>query len=734
MSLILSYLARVTLISGLLYAYYWCCLRNRSYHGYNRFFLLGATVVSLVLPFVSIPIMDMGGAGARPSAIAVLHKITAGAWDEAITPGRHTGWLDVFLDGRTLTYGAYALGMGVFLAATLASLYSIMRICRKYPAQRIEGIRIFFTREPGTPFSFLRSIFWDDRLRMNSPQGRQVFRHEWYHVRQLHSLDILWLETLRILFWCNPFFHLIRKEIKAIHEFLADRYATSANDEHAYAELLVWQAAGDPSPAFAHSFFNTHLKRRIAMLTKLKNTRPGYFGRIMVLPLVFLLFCAFATRFTSLHHSKGSSAVHAPTVPTVVIDAGHGGFDMGTVSPDGAVEKTIALDIAKRVQQLSPSYNVQVLMTRDRDEMAGNKTTIQDGLHYRSDFANEHHADLFISIHVNNGGTPDGKPEGIQVYTSKQNAAAEKSVVLGSAMIDEMKKTYPTDNDIKQRDDALWVLKAASMPAILVECGNILSAKDRAFILSEQGQDQIARSILQGILHYEESMAPARRSGTGGFAPVTIEPDAVDTGAPAPIAPIPAAPKPAAPTPHTRVAAPSAPRPAVASPDAAPAPAGTGEVRSVTTASGDVRPVVAAVGSGNRVSAVKAVGSGDIAPVKAVAGSSQPDAAPGQATEDDDPQYPGGQEAWIKYLMANAKYPPEAMEKKVEGKVLVRFRVAPDGTISDIREMGEDPGYGLGAEAIRLVTASGKWLPGVKGGKAVVAYKEQPILFRLNKK
>jgi N-acetylmuramoyl-L-alanine amidase len=463
MSLILTYLARVTLISGLLYAYYWCCLRNRSYHGYNRFFLLGSSVVSLILPFVSIPIWDAGAAGAHPSAIAVLHKITAGDWDEAITPGRHSGWLDGFFDAGTLTYGVYALGMVVFLAAFLASIYTITRICRKYPAQRLEGIRLFFTREPGTPFSFLSSIFWDDRLAMNSPQGRQVFRHELYHVRQFHTLDILWLETLRILFWCNPFFHLIRKEIKAIHEFLADRYATSANDrrpendgraendEHAYAELLVWQAAGDPSPAFVHSFFNTHLKRRIAMLTYLKNSRPGYFSRIMVLPLVFLLFCAFATRLT---RSAGSPS-HAPTNLTVVIDAGHGGFDMGTVSPDGAMEKNIALDIAKKIQRLSPSYNVQVLMTRDRDEMAGNKTTIQDGLRYRSEFANEHHADLFISIHVNNGGTPDGKPEGIQVWTAKQNAAAERRNVLGSAMIDEMKKTYPTDNEIKQRDDAL---------------------------------------------------------------------------------------------------------------------------------------------------------------------------------------------------------------------------------------------------------------------------------------
>ncbi|MDP4253708.1 MAG: TonB family protein [Bacteroidota bacterium] len=705
MSLILAYLLRMTLVSGLMYAYYWCCLRNRSYHGYNRFFLLGITVVSLVLPFVSIPILDAVAAGASPSAIAALHRITAGAWDEAITPGRHGGWLDGFLNGRTASYSVYALGMGVFLAATLASLFTILRICRRYPAQRVDGIRIFFTREPGTPFSFLRSIFWDDRLVMNTRHGRQIFRHELYHVRQLHTLDILWLETLRILFWCNPFFHLIRKEIKAIHEFLADRYATSARGEraaddepagydgHAYAELLVWQAAGNPSPAFVHSFFNTHLKRRIIMLTHLKNTRSGYFSRIMVLPLVFLLFCAFATRLTKLTRAAGSHVLHPPTALTVVIDAGHGGFDAGTVSPSGDAEKNIALDIAKKIRQLSPAYSVQVLMTRDRDEMAGNKTTIPDGLHYRTDFANEHKADLFISIHVNNGGTPDGKPEGIQVWTSTQNAAAQKSVALGSALIDEMKKTYPTDDEIKQGGQGLWVLKAASMPAVLLECGNILSAKDRAFIVSGQGQEMVARSILQGIVHYEESM------------------NAGDTGAPAPIAPVPSVPAPAVKGAHP------------AAPHIAPAAAST--VAPVTP----LAPASPRVGIPAQPSSAASI---DLVPVAAGPSEVAP-AAGDQTTEQDEPEYPGGQAAWIKYLIANARYPQDAAEKKVEGKVMLRFRVDADGSVSDIREIGEDPGHGLGAEAIRLVKASGKWLPAVKGGKPVVAYKIQPILFLLNK-
>jgi hypothetical protein len=293
---------------------------------------LGASLTSLVLPLVDIPILGPGAAS-NPSAIAVIHRITTGDWGEAVIIGRHTGSWTSLLSGQLVISSLYILGMAIFLMATLVSLVHIFRISGKYPGQRVEGVRLFITGEPGTPFSFFRRVFWDRRLRIDSPCGQQVWRHELYHVRQYHTLDILWLEGLRILFWCNPFFHLMRKEIRAVHEFLADRFAISSNDQHEYAELLVWQAVGNPPAHFVHSFFNTHLKRRVIMLTQLRKTRPGYFNRIMILPFLFLLFCAFATRLT---RDVPGSALPPSRTLTVVIDAGHGGFDMGTVSKDGS--------------------------------------------------------------------------------------------------------------------------------------------------------------------------------------------------------------------------------------------------------------------------------------------------------------------------------------------------------------------------------------------------------------
>jgi N-acetylmuramoyl-L-alanine amidase len=499
---ILAYLTRVTLVSAFLYGYYWFFLRNAAFHQYNRYYLLGAVIASLAFPLLRVSIGALAEMGSPASAMEAIHQITSGNWEESPVTASPKGLVPAFPVWIELASPAYFLIIGLFLILLFRRIRYILRISRKYPQQRMGDIRIFLTTEPGTPFSFLKRIFWNIRLDIEGPQGKQVFRHELFHSRQKHSLDILFLELCRAIFWCNPFFHLIRREIKITHEFMADRYAVSSGDEYPgnkyeYAELLVWQAVGAHNLPLVHSFFNTHLKRRIAMLTRLTNTRPGYFSRIMILPLAFLLFCAFATKWEQ--HEISIKPI------IVIIDAGHGGPDAGAISATGVKEKDITLAIAKKVQQLAGTYKINVLMTRESDQIPGDKTNIHDGLWSRAAFANAHSADLFISIHMNAGSTVPSK--GMQVWLSPQNHYFQKSTRLGAVMLEEMKKTYPTDDALKKRDQGLLVLNESDMPAILLMCGNLDDGKDLDFISDDHNQEMVARSILQGILHYEDASA-----------------------------------------------------------------------------------------------------------------------------------------------------------------------------------------------------------------------------------
>ena len=511
MNMVLLYLMKVIIISGWLYAYYRVGLRGGAFHTYNRWYLLSIPLISLVLPLIKLPVPSYPAVSGSASPLWTLHAITTGGWGESETSGHSAASWRMLFNGRELFYGIYSVVMMLPLAGLVRSLCSIRRIARSYPcitdleglpdAKEVGRLQFYVTDEPGTPYSFFRKIFWNRQLELTSVRGQQIFRHELYHVRQGHSADILYLEILRTLFWCNPFFHLICREIKATHEFQADRHAVSGGSAHAYAELLVWQTIEHHTPSLTNPFFNTNLKRRINMLTQSRNNRSGLLSRLMILPVLFLLFCAFALRLSK------KEAVHSPALPvrmlTVVIDAGHGGFDPGTTK-DNILEKDLNLAIARKIKQFSAAYNVTVLMTRESDIMAGGKTTKEDGLRYRTDFANERKADLFVSVHVNskNGDTAGG----VELYLSNENTHYQQSSLLGSVMIEEMKKAYPTDNSLHEVLDRVYVLRTAAMPAILIECGSLDNPGDVSFITQEKNQEVIAKKILQGIVDYQQTV------------------------------------------------------------------------------------------------------------------------------------------------------------------------------------------------------------------------------------
>jgi beta-lactamase regulating signal transducer with metallopeptidase domain len=279
---ILLYFLKAILCSGILFGYYHLFLRNKRFHHYNRFYLLGTLVLSLVLPLFKIPVFNEDSGTLNQVVYRTAKVITVSPAISAVSPVQEASTL--FTPGN-LVWVVYGVGILVVLVMLARSLGYIRKISQRYPFERINDLKFYQTQEPGTPFSFFRSIFWNDALNFNSQQGQQIFRHELFHVQQKHSIDILLAEIITMLSWFNPFFYLIKKELKAIHEFLADQYAASGSNRYQYAELLVEQVMASRAASLAHPFFQHQLKRRITMITQLNQTKYGYWSRVMVLPL-----------------------------------------------------------------------------------------------------------------------------------------------------------------------------------------------------------------------------------------------------------------------------------------------------------------------------------------------------------------------------------------------------------------------------------------------------------------
>ena len=221
---------------------------------------------------------------------------------------------------------------------------------------------------------------------------------------------------------------------------------------------------------------------------------------------------------------------------TVVIDAGHGGKDSGTVG-NGGKEKDITLAVALLVgKKISAAHpEVRVLYTRSTDVFVG--------LQARADFANKHKASMMLSIHVNSAPSRDvyGTETyvlGIAKFANNLSVAMRenKAMLLESnykttyrgfdptstesyIMFDLMQDAYfnksiELANKIQRqyrasgrysrgvRQDILWVLSQSAMPSVLTEIGFLSNASEAAFMLSDAGQQAIASSIAAGFSSY----------------------------------------------------------------------------------------------------------------------------------------------------------------------------------------------------------------------------------------
>ena len=94
------------------------------------------------------------------------------------------------------------------------------------------------------------------------------------------------------------------------------------------------------------------------------------------------------------------------------------------------------------------------------------------------------------------------------------------------------------------------------------------------------------------------------------------------------------------------------------------------------------------------------------------------------------PEFPGGQEGLVNYLVENLNYPEKAKAKKITGKVYVSFVVEKDGSISNVKVL-RDIGYGCGEEAVRVVKAMPRWKPGMQRGKNVRVQYTLPLNFQI---
>ncbi|TDP58145.1 N-acetylmuramoyl-L-alanine amidase family protein [Flavobacterium dankookense] len=193
---------------------------------------------------------------------------------------------------------------------------------------------------------------------------------------------------------------------------------------------------------------------------------------------VLLLVVAFAT--VSFISSEKETI-------TVVIDAGHGGHDFGG-KHDYLLEKDLANSISKKIEALNSDKNIKLLFTRDDDKFVE--------LAERTNFINSIKPDLVLSLHVNQNKNITAS--GFEIFVSDKSVAYEKSNELAQKLVLDFEKNIPLKNR-GVKTAPFWILKNSEAPALTLEMGFLSNTTDREYITSEEGQNQIAQTILNFV-------------------------------------------------------------------------------------------------------------------------------------------------------------------------------------------------------------------------------------------
>ncbi len=158
----------------------------------------------------------------------------------------------------------------------------------------MQGIDLIQTNLKQAPFSFLNNLFWKQSIAINEANGQKIFKHELTHIKEKHTYDNLFFHAVACVFWMNPFYWIMQRELNMIHEFIADERSVDEGDVRSFAEMLLQSYNEgrylDPS----HSFFHSPIKRRLIMITKSGHTPYSYARRILALPVITLIVALFS--------------------------------------------------------------------------------------------------------------------------------------------------------------------------------------------------------------------------------------------------------------------------------------------------------------------------------------------------------------------------------------------------------------------------------------------------------
>lgn len=300
---------------GILLGVYHLFLEREKIHHFNRYYLLVSIIFSLILPVISIPIY-VGAKGTPDTMYNTLP--VANTIITTITPvAEPVNYLPIVL------WSVYGI---VAIALSLNFIWNIASFRRKISSSKIiryNKAKLVLIEKKILPHTFYNCIFINKQDYESGNIEDELFTHELTHVKQKHTLDILFIEILKVMFWFNPLLYLYGRSIRLNHEFLADEKVVSKTQNVTYYQTILLEKISEKTFAFASNLNFSLTKKRLIMMTKKTNRTKALLLQTAIAPIVailLMLLCTEEVIAQEKDNSKGYS-VHMESITASQIDS-----------------------------------------------------------------------------------------------------------------------------------------------------------------------------------------------------------------------------------------------------------------------------------------------------------------------------------------------------------------------------------------------------------------------------
>ncbi|MBI9040536.1 energy transducer TonB [Lutibacter sp.] len=271
----INFILQVVLFQALFLAVYDFFLQKETFFKWNRFYLLLTPVLAFVIPFLkfeslqkSVPIQyveQLPTVFLNPQAVIL----------QTVKIESSMNYFEI----------GFYVGIVLFLILFLIKLFKIIQLIVTNEVVKSENFKLVLLNKKKSAFSFFNYIF----IKRDFVKQKvfSIIQHEMVHCKQLHTLDLLFFEFLKIAMWFNPLIYVYQNRITLLHEYISDAEVVKKTDKHNYFNTILSQTFNVENISFINQFFKHSLiKKRIAMITKNKSQKIKQLKYLLMIPLI----------------------------------------------------------------------------------------------------------------------------------------------------------------------------------------------------------------------------------------------------------------------------------------------------------------------------------------------------------------------------------------------------------------------------------------------------------------